>query len=175
MFTLRAEGCQHHRYLQKDGSEGRLFCVKLLSAEDGRQDIVNTIKKLCGDGTKTADINVSSFQKALHGKILFLQGRTQALKLFVYLPAGFDGIPDPNLMLKFDGTAVMPDFPPWQMALTEILYVDGKQTLSIPGSFFSNIGFGYPNREVGTIKDVTWPNFLNCLFWYSRSVQRFGK
>lgn len=26
-------------------------------------------------------------------------------------------------MLKFDGTAVMPLFPPWQMSLTEILYV----------------------------------------------------
>jgi undecaprenyl pyrophosphate synthase len=36
---------------------------------------------------------------------------------------GFGGLPDPNLMLKFDGTSVMPVFPPWQMSLTEILYV----------------------------------------------------
>jgi hypothetical protein len=80
-------------------------------------------------------------------------------------------------MLKFDGTAVMPLFPPWQMSLTEILYVlrsfvwrDERSLVLIDQPFWQT-----HHSEVGTLQDATWPNFLNCLRWYSRSVQRFGK
>lgn len=66
-LMLQVDNCQHHRYLQKDGAEGRTFCVKLLSADDARLDIINAIKTLSQNGTKPAEINVDYFQKALAG------------------------------------------------------------------------------------------------------------
>lgn len=129
LFRLRVKHCRHHRFHLKKSTEGHTFSVKLLSADDGRKDIITAVQEMCRKGVKPSDFTVDSFQKAI---------------------VGFGGLPDPNLMLKFDGTAVMPLFPPWQISLTEIL-------------------------EVGTLQDATWPNFLNCLRWYSRSVQRFGK
>ncbi len=35
---------------------------------------------------------------------------------------GYDTMPEPSFMLKFDGTTSMSGFPPWQVSLTEIMY-----------------------------------------------------
>src|SRR5690349_10888460 len=66
-FLLRVEHCQYHRFHLKKGTEGHIFSVKLLSADDGRKDIVTAIQEMCRKGVKPSDFTVDSFQKAIVG------------------------------------------------------------------------------------------------------------
>eukprot|EP01090_Pellita_catalonica_P006580 TRINITY_DN16845_c0_g1_i1.p1 TRINITY_DN16845_c0_g1~~TRINITY_DN16845_c0_g1_i1.p1 ORF type:complete len:266 (+),score=37.70 TRINITY_DN16845_c0_g1_i1:57-854(+) len=66
-------------------------------------------------------------------------------------------VPDPELILKFDGTdfmnagpGSMPGFPPWRIAISELL-------------------------NLHTIHNISWCRLFSALQWYSNSVQRGGK
>ncbi len=67
LFRLRVEHCRHHRFHLKKGTEGHTFSVKLLSADDGRKDIITAVQEMCRKGVKPSDFTVDSLQQAIVG------------------------------------------------------------------------------------------------------------
>jgi len=73
LFLLQANHCQHHRFHQQRQPQQErgacsIFTVKMLSAEDGRKDIIDTVQRLARcDRNHLANLTVSSFQNSLAG------------------------------------------------------------------------------------------------------------
>ncbi|XP_014667978.1 PREDICTED: dehydrodolichyl diphosphate syntase complex subunit Nus1-like [Priapulus caudatus] len=120
----------------KEKGENGIHCrtrVRLLDGSNGKHDIVEAVRNVCID--------------VQHCK--FKADSIDARKLEEYLNAT-EGLPDPGLLLAIGPVYSTSNYPPWQIRLTEIIYLKATHKLR-------------------------YSDFLNSLRSFSKCEQRFGK
>lgn len=140
--------------------------LRFLSTDDGRQHLIRIARKMCHryskKENKSSDDNFN--ESIIDGD------RNDQNKPLINLDMMCESIqadynfPDPELIVRTSSTASVFAFCPWQMRLSEIVFLPDHPSLS----YVSKI---IPSIELGLL----FQDFVNCLSKFSLCQQRFGK
>ena len=88
------------KLIEKKTSKNNKITLNLALNYGSKEEIINVCKKLASDKKKS--INIANFQKKLYTK----------------------NIPDPDILIRTGGTKRLSNFLLWQLAYTEIFFID---------------------------------------------------